>query len=350
MVAMGGLPDPDWYFEHVLRDSEPGRFRPTEPSATETWQRWWAQQTADDALTSLAATQGWVVTTTQLREHGRADRDLRREMRRGTWCVPRRGTAAPVAVLDDDPFVTARRAHALDATAAALVRPGSVVSGRSAAILHGLPTLSVPPRPELTAQATLGRRARAHVRGATLAQVDVESWFGAPVTTVARTLVDLGRHDQLDAIMAADAALRSGLVHVREVRRVVRSCTGWPGVRDAREVLELASPSAESPLESLTRLRLHRAGFPRPQLQHRIAGYVVDLCWPQWRVVLECDGRGKYSADELWREKRRESRIRAAGWTVERVLWREVMQDWDVTCRRLAGLFPAGVVTLTGAK
>lgn len=345
---MGGLPDPDWYFDHVLDDAEPGRVRSVERSPVAQWQAWWraVALAATEPVAALASRQGFVVTTTQLRAHGLADHDLRRLVRRGLWSTPARGAAAPVAVRDGAAPLMARRRHALASTAAALTRPGCVVSGRSGAILHGLPTYAIPARPELTrADATLGRRNRVHLHGATLAPSEVTTWFGAPVTTLARTLVDLGRHDRRDALMAADAALRERLVTVELLQVGLAGAAGWPGIRQARAVLGLASPLAESPLESLVRLALHDAGFPTPQLQVEIGGYRVDFCWPEYRLILEADGREKYTADELWREKRREARLRTLDYRVERVVWADVTRHWDATRRLLRAAFPAGVVT-----
>jgi very-short-patch-repair endonuclease len=349
ITVMDGLPDPDWYFDHVLINAEPGRVESVPRGSAARWQAWWRTiaLAATDPLAVLACDQGFVATTRQLRAHGWADHDLRRAVRRGLWTTPARGAAAPIAVRDGSAALSAaRRRHALASTAAVLTRPGYVVSGRSAAILHGLPTFEIPASPELTcAQATLGRRNRVHVHGATMTATDITTWFGAPVTTVGRTLVDLGRHDRRDALMAGDAALRERLVGVADLDAGLAGARGWPGVRQARAILALASPLAESPLESLVRLALHDDGFPPPQLQTEIGAYRVDFCWPEHRLIVEADGREKYTGDELWREKRREARLRALGWRIERVLWTDVTRHWAETRRLLIGAFPAGVVT-----
>jgi very-short-patch-repair endonuclease len=165
---------------------------------------------------------------------------------------------------------------------------------------------------------------------------EVTTWFGADVTTLARTVVDLARHSRRDGLVAADAALREHLVTPEDLGKALTTAVGWPGVRAAREVVRLASPLAESPLESLVRLALHDDGFPPPQLQVRIAWYRVDFAWPRQRVIIEADGRVKYSGDELWREKRREHELRRRGYTVIRVLWTDVLTGWPVIRQMLA--------------
>jgi hypothetical protein len=345
---MDPLPDPDWYLDNVLAFAEPGVDRlPVGPAAL--WHAWWLAQWralgAGAPAAAVARDRGFVITTAQLRAFGWAEHDLRREVRRRRWSTPRYGVASPVVPPSEgDAFVAARRMHALQSTAASLFRNGQIIGSRSAATLHGLPTLSIPATPELTVAppVTLGRRGRAHLYSARLEFGDVETWFGAPVTSVARTIVDLARHDRRDGIMAADAALHERLVTRRALAEQLTQAIGWPGVRQARAVLALARALAESPLESLLRLAMHDAGFPEPELQVPIYDplhdcvYRVDALLRRERVIIEADGRGKYTDQELWREKRREGRLRAlTGNRVERVVWADVMAEWSETERRL---------------
>lgn len=220
------------------------------------------------------------------------------------------------------------------ATGAVLLRPGQLGSGRSAAVLHGFPVFRVPDRPQVTTRQpqTLGRRPRTHVYSAGIAEREITSWYGAALTTASRTLVDLGRHDRRDAIMAADAALREGLVTRADIDGALARAVGWPYSRRAAAVLALADPRAESPLESLVRLVLHDDGFPRPELQYVIGPYRVDFYWPKYGMVLEADGRVKYDVntgsadDRAWLDKRREiALIRYGVRTVERVVWADVL-------------------------
>jgi hypothetical protein len=210
--------------------------------------------------------------------------------------------------------------------------------------LHGLPTLAVPDLAILTAQdaGTLGRRSSAHVRGATLHLMATTRWFGTSVTTLPRTIVDLARLDRRDGVMAADAALREGLVTRLALDAALAFAVGWPGVRQARKVLALADPRPESPLESITRLALHDDDFPPPELQFWIGRDRVDFYWPRYRLVLEADGRAKYSDEALWEEKKREQRLRAYGDQVEfieRVVWSDVTRTWPATSARLRPYF-----------
>lgn len=328
--------DSDAYFDEVLAYAEPGRNDPLLGPIT-AWVRWWRNRWQDcesDPLANLARGQGFVLTTAQAVSLGSTPSDIRREKRRGRLATPARGVITPITIDENDPRpIVRRRRAALAATGAALLRPGQVISGRSGAILHGLPTFAPPAQPELTAreQRTLGKLPRASVYSAQLSERDITSCFGAPVATVQRILVDLARHDRRDAIMAADAALRERVVTPTELALPISDALGWPFSRQAREVLALADARAESPFESIVRLALHDAGFPPPELQFYIGPYRVDFYWPEFRFVLEADGRLKYEAtddpddDPLWREKRRETALRRFDVHVERVIPADVL-------------------------
>jgi very-short-patch-repair endonuclease len=288
-----------------------------------------------------ARSQGFVITTAQLRTHDWQRHDTRRELRRGTWWAPARGVLSPVVPNGPDRFAVARQRHVLMSAAEVLLRPDHLIAGRSAAIVAGLPTRTVPARPQIISRAgdTTGRRSRAHVRAGPLAADRVIDWFGAPVLTPARTVVDVARSDRRDGLMAADAALAAGLTDPHQLQRELRAVRCWPGVRQARQVIAIASPLAESALESLVRLALHDDGFPTPELQvwiqTRGANYRVDMLLRAHRLIIEIDGLGKYTPEELRREKLREARLRALGYRVERVSWEDVVRYWPQTRTRL---------------
>lgn len=316
------------------------------------WLDWWRVRYAGLGGTPwgrLARGQGFVLTTAQADALG-ADRAFRRrELRAGRWTVPARGALSPVqpgerGVSD---HVVARRRHVLSAAATALLRPGQVVSVRSAALLLGLPTYRIPEWPELTAARprTLGRHGAALVRSACLRPESVGSWFGVPVTRGAQTVVDVARLHRIDGLMAADAALREGLATRAALADAAMRASGWPGVRQAREVVGLASPLAETPIESLLRLRLHDDGFPDPELQVWIGGYRVDAYIRSARLVIEADGRVKYKDGEYWREKEREMQLLRLGERVTRVIWMDLTaRGWPATRERLRVLLASSPV------
>lgn len=345
MGTLGGTPDPDWYLDHVLIHADPDRGGLVEEGPAARWQAWWRDQARaiDDRWPELAGAarrQGFVVTSRQLAEAATNRSVTRRRIRTGIWSAPLRGVVALVGAAEinsgDSRFVPGRRRHALDCAAAALLNDQHVVCEASATILHGLPTLAVPARPELS----VPRKRATHRNGsrtAVLTPGETTAWFGVPVTDIARTIVDSARHDRRDGLLAADAALHEELVTVELIEAALDGARSRRGIRQAREVLALAEPKAESPLETLTRLAIHDSGLPmpEPQVEIEVPGrrrpLRVDLMWPGHRLILEVDGREKYRDDALWDEKRRERALRRLGYTVERVVWDDVMNQWPVT-------------------
>jgi hypothetical protein len=265
-----------------------------------------------------------------------SDAEVRRLVRAGEWCVPHYGVVAPVRPDNE------RMRHTLAATAAALVRPGHVISGASAGVVHGLPLVHHPDRVVLTADepSRMGARGRVLVRAARHPVDDTTTWFGTPITTIARTIVDLAREDRAAGLVAADAALHQRVVGPDELRSVASRSAGWPGARQARDIVAVASPLAESPLESLTRLCIVDANLPTPELQSWVEGagwrYRVDMLWREERVIAEADGKIKYEGDALWREKRRQERLERAGFRVVRVLWDDIMRWRAETIARIS--------------
>ena len=236
--------------------------------------------------------------------------------------------------------------HLLEVVAASdLMRGGDAVfSHTAAAVLHGLPLLAAPDRVHLS-----GATAGGHVRrdpGMARHEVDVPDAditevAGIRCTGVARTVADLCRALRPEpAVAVADAAFGRAAWHpdaggydevahaafLDAVRSRMERVAAARGVRQGRQVLELADGRAESPGESLNRLQLLRAGFRRIRLQVPVPGplgrdYRVDASVDDVPVWIEFDGARKYTDDRLrggrslesvlLREKRREEWIRA---------------------------------------
>lgn len=315
-----------------------------------TWADWWCDRgDATDPAVRASSRTGFTLDLPQCRRLRLSRRNVRTLIRRGAWTSAGIGHVSPLSLhppVDADVFLAERRRQAVAAVGAQRRLVSRVISGRSAAVLHGLPTVAVAARPELTSLGAgrQGTGERAHSFPARLEPDEVRHWFGVPVTSVARTIVDLARHDHRDGLLAVDAALRVDLVGVDELRRALERARGWPGARRARKVIELADRRSESALESLTRLAIHDAGLPAPHVQVAIPGtsYRVDMLWRRHRLILEADGRAKYHGDELWQEKRREQALRAHGYQVLRVTWDDVLRRWPVTCSWIrAGLAAA---------
>jgi hypothetical protein len=288
--------------------------------------------------------------------------EVQREVARGRWVRLRRGVYAERAVVEaagGDPVAR----HRLEC-AAVLVRLGGrpVVSHASAARLGGLVVPSSHPEVVRLTDDVQWRRGRGYdVARATLPLSDVRAMGAFRVTAPARTLVDCARGWALeDAVVAMDAALHAELLSHRELTAAVLAETHWVGIGDAARAAGLADGRAESPLETLGRLRIVGSGLPSPELQVEIRdarGLVgrVDAWYEEAAVAVEFDGLVKYEdprdgrspARVLWDEKRREDRLRDLDIRVVRVVRADLGPAWERVCARLASLLAA---PLTGPR
>lgn len=214
--------------------------------------------------------------------------------------------------------------HALRArAAAALVVPGAVVTGSSAAVLWGVPLAGPADDVELTVPP--GRHAvrvpGLRVRRARLPEDELRRRDGVRVLGGAATAVELaGRSPLEDAVIAVDQLVVGGVAALPEVRALAGRSTG-PGSRRAHRACALADGRAGSPQETRVRLLLGASGLPAPVAQFRVlhgGRFVarVDFAWPGQRVAVEYDGLWHGDPRQFAADRARLNRLTAAGWRV----------------------------------
>ena len=274
-----------------------------------------------------------IVTRRELASGGWTDADIRGQVRRGELVRMAAGVYAPKADLDGWPEVAYRVR-----VVAAAQRFQAVVSHASAAAVHGLPLggadLSAvhvirPGRGGFRAEGDRTRHA------GLIGPQWVTTVDGVPVTTVARTVVDLARTQPIKtAVAAMDNSLFRRLCSPEDIRHALTSVYRHRGAPRARLATELADGRAESPTETTVRLATRRTSLPPMELQFDVYDEVgrfvgrADGGYPELGVMWEYDGRGKYgellppgrtSSDALMAEKRRERGFVELGWTVVRI-------------------------------
>lgn len=259
---------------------------------------------------------------------GGSGRALQAACRRGVLVRVRRGAYCPRELWDElEP--AARHQLAIHAVTRGLRGP-YLVSGRSAGAVWGIPfAASEHDEVELLVPYHGGGASEPGARrtciGFDTARVSLVG--GIPFTDRARTALDVMRVLPFSrAVAVAD--------HVQSRRRddplpfsgledeLVRAGFTRGGPR-ARLALGFSTSLSDSVGESECRAAIHLAGFEPPLLQrrwHDREGWMeTDFYWEQADVVGEFDGRIKYTRDELtggdpsavvWREKRREDRLR----------------------------------------
>jgi hypothetical protein len=242
------------------------------------------------------------------------------------------------------------------------LREDAVLSHGSAAVVHGLPTWAgALARVHLTRPRTGGGVQRGVVRIHTsdLADHDIAVVHGVRVTSLARTVADLGRTLPIEeSVAAGDRALALGLVPA-DLDRVVTGQRGWPGVPRARRMAALIDGLAESPGESVGRVRCWQAGLPMPKLQYVVRRQGVeiarcDFCWEEQHTLGEFDGKIKYGRllrpgqrieDVVYEEKLREDALRDLGWQVVRFTWSELYEP-GLVAERVRRAFARARVSL----
>jgi hypothetical protein len=240
------------------------------------------------------------------------------------------------------------------AVARAAVGRHAVASHQSAALLHGIDLLRNPADDVVWLTRPPGvYRGRpltgVHLYSAGLPGQHVMTLYGLPVTTATRTVVDLARSVTfMESVVTVDSALRLGKTTELGLADVLRLCTGWPGIDQARRVTDFSSPDAESVLESCARVVFAEAALPAPVLQAAIATAAgefigrVDFCWPAHRVVAEADGMAKYDDPRRAREQiMRDIRLRDAGYQVIHFTWNELFRTRELVIARIRTAFAA---------
>ncbi len=157
---------------------------------------------------------------------------------------------------------------------------------------------------------------------------------GLPVTTVARTAFDLGRHLPRDqAIARMDALMHATPFSIEDVLLLAKRHCGARGLRRLRAALPLVDGGAASPRETWLRLLLIDVGLPVPATQipvhrdWRLVG-VLDMGWKQYKVAAEYDGDHHRTDRRQYRkDQRRLRKLEEMGWIVIRVIAGDTPDD-----------------------
>src|SRR4051812_35994323 len=128
-------------------------------------------------------------------------------------------------------------------------------------------------------------------RSSTVTPRDATRQFGIPVTTPARTLVDLAT--VLDSPALARAVNEARLAHRSTLAELTELLNRSPGrgTRRLRPFVDNPTGPTRSALEDEFLAFAARYGLPIPAVNQIVAGYEVDAVWWDHRLVVELDGR-----------------------------------------------------------
>jgi very-short-patch-repair endonuclease len=286
------------------------------------------------AVAKLAARQHGVVSREQLRGLGLTNDALHRWLRDGRIQRIHRGVYAP-GHANLDPR---GRIHA--AVLACGAR--AVVSHRSAAYLLGIGERS-PLVVDLISSTQRGRR----LDGIRLHSVPFPKptelvWVqGIPVTSVARTIVDLaGVHGEKGLAAAIERAATQRVLDIAQIDAVLANGPKRRGAPCLRRIVDDWRPVAETAKEATFRSLFEAkllpliaaAGLPLPRFNvpvHTAERILeVDLFWERERFVVEADSRKHHGIEVAFdRDHRRRRELLAAGYGFLGVTWREAERE-----------------------
>jgi len=277
----------------------------------------------DAQLADLADRQGGLIALTQAVALGCPAGRAARSLRSAGWS--RLVVGAYLAPGVEATFAAEIRARLL-------VRPDLIACRSSAAHLLGLSDWR--PRLEFITVGSAARCLGARVYRDRVAEEDIVARWGAPVTRPLRTVVDLLRYGSVvESVVTLDSAAARRQVPLNEVARELERLAGRRGVSRAWRSFALADPAAESPLESLARLRMRQAGLhPRSQVQLTVGGLRYRVDFVVDGVGVEIEGvRYHGGIDEHQRDVRRFNALVSsdARLPILRFTWDDVVRHPD---------------------
>jgi very-short-patch-repair endonuclease len=277
-----------------------------------------------------------VVTRAELLRAGVTRSEIARRLRSG-YLMP----------MHPGVYRVGHRAPSIEARYLAAVRAcgdGARLCGLAAAHLLGI-VKGRPPPPEVVAPTR--RRVegvRTHRSRHPYSANEVTIWKGIPVTSPARTLVDLAAVLSGDELALAyhRASIRH---HTRpaQVEAVLSRRPNSPGAGKLRAVLSGEERVALSKLERRFLALLRQAGLPLPQTNGPVGGRRVDCRWPDYRLTVELDSYRYHHSRYAWeQDRRREREAYARGDEFRRYTYGDVFERPEPMLAELRALLTRG--------
>ena len=154
---------------------------------------------------------------------------------------------------------------------------------------------------------------------------------GFPITTVARTLLDLAEVAPYETLKgAAEEADRLKRLRLRELEEAIERGRGRRALKPIRRLLdELVAPNeGRSPLELRFAAFVRERELPVPEQNADVLGHEVDALWPAAKLVAELDSwehHGHRAAFE--RDRARDPKLLVASYRTIRVTHRRLDRE-----------------------
>jgi hypothetical protein len=197
-----------------------------------------------------------------------------------------------------------------------------------------------PPRPEVLAPTKRRIDGIITRRYRVLHRNDRMTYRSIPVTSPARTLVDLA--PQLGITELARACHEAGIRHgttPAQVEEVLARRPNSPGAGKLRAVISGDAHVLLSKLEEGFIALLMDAKLPLPETNRRTGAHRVDCRWAEHRLTVELDSFRYHNSRQSWeRDRARERDARARGDEFRRYTWMDVFEEPRPTVSDLRAL------------
>jgi very-short-patch-repair endonuclease len=280
---------------------------------------------ADAVIAALAASQHGVVSRTQLLAAGVSRRQIEVRLKRGSLHRIYRG------VYTVGHNVLTREGRWMAAVLAAGER--AALSYWSAATLCGM-RQAAGPRSHVTSPRERQNSGTVTFHCAHLADDEVTVEQGIPVTTPARTLLDLAPllPGPTLARMIEAAPWSRGASLAELLDRYPRRAAG----EKLRVALAKPMPMTRSDFEAHVLDAIERAGLPQPKVNAVVEGYEVDFVWPDHGVIAELDSYVTHGSRAAFQRDRQRDRRLSPDWRVARLTDEDIEAGIEDLSRLLA--------------
>lgn len=297
----------------------------------------------DHRIALIAAAQRGRVATRQLHEAGFTSSRIATRVRNGHLIRVGFGVYA-VGYVISEPLIP-------ETEALLACGPGSMLSHASAAVVWEM----IPARPNDPVHLTTGhdRRGRRGIvvhHSRTLTAADARIHLGLPLTSPARTLLDLCDVRSLHEVeRALDEALARRIVTIDEVLDVCDRFRSRKGASALfRMAMERTMPggSARTKWQRTASKAFRDAGLPAAEEDVWWLGYQHDFLWRAHRVTLEIDGYPWHATKvNMERDRAKDLKVKQAGGDPNRVsntqVERNIFEVVALVAARLALRDPA---------
>ncbi|HEV2786079.1 MAG TPA: DUF559 domain-containing protein [Solirubrobacteraceae bacterium] len=294
----------------------------------------------DALIARIAATQHGVVTLRQLWAAGLGNNAIYHRVRCGRLHRLYRGV-----------YAVGHRHLTRDGcwlAAVLALGDGAALSHVSAAAAWGLRN-SGATRIHVTVPTRGGRGHRAGItvhRSRTLRSQDVMIVEAIPVTTVARTLVDIaGTLAPGPLERAVERSLQLRLFDLLAIRALIEADPTRPGARTLERIVASIHDDpapTRSELEARMRDLCEAHLIPRPEVNTMVDGDEVDFLWRAARLIVETDGHATHGTRATFeRDRARDARHTTLGYRVVRFTHRRIMHKPDAVAAMLKVLLSA---------